>query len=162
LDDDGVGVRSLDLDVVGLVHDHLMGEAQVHDQALALLGHTVADALNFQLLLEAVHNALQHVGDVGAGEAVQAAGLFLVIGAGHQDFTILDLHGHQRMDLGIQGALGALHGNVVPVDTDLDARRNDDGFSSNSRHCLYAPFLPHKGEYFAANVGSSGSLVGHN
>ena len=42
------------------------------------------------------------------------------------------------MIVGIQAALGALDGDGVCclIDSDSDAGRNDDGFSSNSRHCL--------------------------
>ena len=60
--------------------------------------------------------------------------------------------------------LNSSHGDGVfgLVDLHINTRRNDDGFSSNSRHCLLAPFLPHKGEHFTADMGSAGSLVGHD
>ena len=69
---------------------------------------------------------------------MQAAGLGFVIGAGNQNFIALDLDGHQGMIVGIQAALGALDGDVMCclIDSDSNAGRNDDGFSSNSRHCL--------------------------
>src|SRR5699024_5293839 len=89
-------------------------------------------------LLVAVDNTVHHVGDAGAGQAVQALGQVLVIGAGNQNLIALDLDGHAGMIVGIQAALGALHGDGVSclIDSDSDAGRNDDGFSSNSRHCL--------------------------
>ena len=54
-----------------------MREAQVHDQVGALLLAAQADAHDLQLLLVAVDNTVHHVGDVAAGQAVQAAGLGL-------------------------------------------------------------------------------------
>ena len=113
-----------------------MAVAQVHHQVGALLGHTVANALHFQLLLEAVHNTFHHVADVGAGQAVQAAGLLLVIGAGNQNFASLDLNGHEGVEVGMQGTLGALHRDGVALNGNFHAGGDDDGFSSNSRHCL--------------------------
>lgn len=115
-----------------------MREAQVHDQVGSLLLAAQADAHDLQLLLVAVDNTVHHVGDVAAGQAVQAAGLGFVIGAGNQNLIALDLDGHEGMIVGIQAALGALDGDAVCclIDSDSNAGRNDDGFSSNSRHCL--------------------------
>ena len=69
-------------------------------------------------------------------------GLLLVIGAGNQNLIALDSNSHQRMKLGMQGTLGALNGDSVlgRIDLHFHTGGNDDGFSSNSRHCLY-PFL---------------------
>src|SRR5699024_1587574 len=133
-----VGVLPLDLDVVGVGDDDLVREAQVHDQVGALLLAAQADAHDLHILRVAVHHTVDHVGDVGAGQAVQALCKVLVIGAGNQNFIALDLDGHQGMIVGIQAALGALDGDGVCclIDSDSDAGRNDDGFSSNSRHCL--------------------------
>ena len=80
--------------------------------------------------------------DQGAGQAMEAACLLLVIGAGNQNLIALDSNIHQRMKFGMQGTLGALNGDGVlsRVDLDFHTGGNDDGFSSNSRHCLY-PFL---------------------
>ena len=72
-----------------------MREAQVHDQVGSLLLAAQADAHDLQLLLVAVDNTVHHVGDVAAGQAVQAAGLGFVIGAGNQNLIALDLDGHQ-------------------------------------------------------------------
>ena len=71
-----------------------MREAQVHDQVGALLLAAHTNANDLQLLLVAVHNTVHHVGDVGTGQAVQAAGLGFVIGAGNQNLIALDLNGH--------------------------------------------------------------------
>ena len=71
------------------------------------------EAHDLQLLLVAVDNTVHHVGDVAAGQAVQAAGLGFVIGAGNQNLIALDLDGHEGMIVGIQAALGALGGEVL-------------------------------------------------
>lgn len=115
-----------------------MGEAQVQNQVGTLLLAAQADAHDLHVLLVAIDHAIDHVGNVGAGQAVQAACLGFVIGAGNQNLIALDLNGHQGMIVGIQAALGALDGDGVCclIDSDGDAGRNDDGFSSNSRHCL--------------------------
>lgn len=60
-------------DAVALRHDNLMGEAQCHNQVLALLYCTVTNALDFQLLGEAFRNAVYHVGNQGSGQAVQTS-----------------------------------------------------------------------------------------
>src|SRR5699024_10123524 len=131
-------VFELDLDGVGLLDLNGMREAQRQDQLVALLGGTVADALDLEVFLEAFGDTDDHVVDDGAGQAVEAAGLLLVIGAGNQNLIALDLDVHEGMVFGMQGTLGALHGDGVLglVDLDFHPRGNDDGFSSNSRHCL--------------------------
>ena len=115
-----------------------MREAQVHDQVGALLLAAQTNTDDLQLLLIAVDDTVHHVGDVGAGQAMQAACFGLVIGAGNQNLIALDLDGHQVMIVGIQAALGALDGDGMCclINSDRDTGRNDDGFSSNSRHCL--------------------------
>ena len=131
-------ILQFDLDGVGLLELNGVREAQRQDQLVALLGSAVADALNFQILAEAFGNTNHHVVDDGAGQAMEAAGLFLVIGAGNQNLIALNVNVHEGMVFGMQGTLGALHGDGVlgRVDLDFHTRGNDDGFSSNSRHCL--------------------------
>ena len=135
-------ILQLDLDGIGVLKLNGMREAQGQGQLAALLGGTIADALNFQILTEALGNTDDHVMDQGAGQAMEAACLLLVIGAGNQNLIALDSNSHQRMKLGMQGTLGALNGDSVlgRIDLHFHTGGNDDGFSSNSRHCLY-PFL---------------------
>ena len=75
-----VGILPHDGAILSIGDVHLMREAQVHDQVGALLLAAQADAHDLQLLLVAVDNTVHHVGDVAAGQAVQAAGLGFVIG----------------------------------------------------------------------------------
>ena len=74
-----VGILPHDGAVLGIGDIHLVGEAQVHNKVGALLLAAQANAHDLQLLLVAVHNTVDHVSDVGTGQAVQAAGLGLVI-----------------------------------------------------------------------------------
>ena len=114
-----------------------MGEAQVHDQLVALLSHTVAHAVDVQLLLEALGDAHDHVVQQGAGQAVQAAVGLLVVGTGHMDHIALLGDGHGGMHLLRQGTLGALYGNQV-TGFDLHVHTGGDGdrHSSDTRHIL--------------------------
>ena len=66
---------------------------------------------------------------VGVGLRCQKQGSNLVMNLGFS---------HQVMIVGIQAALGALDGDGMCclINSDRDTGRNDDGFSSNSRHCL--------------------------
>ena len=101
-------ILQLDLDGIGVLKLNGMREAQGQGQLAALLGGTIADALNFQILAEALGNTDDHVMDQGAGQAMEAACLLLVIGAGNQNLIALDSNSHQRMKFGMQGTLGAL------------------------------------------------------
>jgi hypothetical protein len=131
-------ILDFDLDGLGFCNLNRVREAQGQDQLAALLCAAVANALDLQVLAETFGNTDNHVVDVGAGQAMEATCLLLVIGAGNQNLIALDLNGHQGMEFGMQGTLGALHGDGVIglVDLHFHARGNDDGFSSNSRHCL--------------------------
>ena len=116
-------IFQLDLDGIGLLKLNGMREAQGQGQLVALLSSTVANALDLQVLAEAFGNTDNHVVDVGAGQAMEATCLLLVIGAGNQNLIALDLNGHQGMEFGMQGTLGALHGDGVIGLVDLHFHR---------------------------------------
>ena len=65
----------------------LLGVAQVHLKILALHLHTVADAVDVQLLLEALRDADHHVVDERTGQAVQRAVFLFVVRAGDEDLV---------------------------------------------------------------------------
>src|SRR5699024_9778879 len=88
VDDDAARRGDFDGDAVALAHDNLMGVAQGHHKVLALLGGAVADALDLQLLGVALGYTVDHVGDEGPGQAVQASVLLIVGGPGNQDLTV--------------------------------------------------------------------------
>ena len=110
-----------------------MGIAQVHNQLLALLGHTIADAVDFQLLAEALGNAFDHVVNQGAGQAMEASVLFLIVGALHGHNTVGNLDDHIRMKCFGQSTLGALHSDHIGVlDGHFHACRYGDRHFANS------------------------------
>lgn len=117
-----------------------MRKAQVHDKVLALLGDTIANAVDLEFLLEGLVAAGDHVGNKGPGQPVQAAVDRIVARAGDDDFVFLDLDA----DLGVEGvgqsALRSLDGDLMAVDLDLDARGDGDVLSSDSRHLSRPPY----------------------
>ncbi len=114
-----------------------MGITQVHVQDLALLLNTVADAVYFQLLLEAFGYADDHVVDECAGQTVQCTILLLIVRTGYGDGVAFNSNLHSRMNVTGQGAVLALDGDGISVELDLDAFRYCDRHSTNSRHVQY-------------------------
>ena len=92
-----------------------MREAKGQIQVRALLCAAVADALNLQSLVVFLYHTVNHVRNVGAGQAVEAARLLFVIRAGNHNLSTLDLDGHHRVISGMQGTLGALDGDGMRV-----------------------------------------------
>ena len=117
-----------------------MGEAQCHNQVLALLYCTVTNALDFQLLGEAFRNAVYHVGNQGSGQAVQTSVLLIVGRTGNQYFAVLNSYGQVGVEGLGHGALGALDSHFVAVYSNLYAGRDSDRLSTNSRHIVCTSF----------------------
>src|SRR5690606_27396343 len=88
-----------------------------------------------ELLLVALGHTHDHVVDQGAGQAVQRAGLPLVVGTLHLDGAVLGaLDGDRRDNVVAEGALRALHRDGATGDLDVDTRRDRDGELANARH----------------------------
>ena len=79
LHDHARGLRDLELDAVGRGDRHRVRVADGELEVLALQLRAVADALDLQALLVAVGDALDHVRDERAREAVQRA-VFAAVG----------------------------------------------------------------------------------
>ena len=86
-----------------------------------------ADADQLELLGEALGHAHHHVGDEGAGQAVEALGLTGVIRALHEDLVALALDGEDGLEGARELALGALHRDRLAVDGDIHAIGNGNG-----------------------------------
>ena len=135
MDDNLVGVGNLNGDAGDFVHEDLVGEAQTHDQLIALLLSTVADAVDVQLLGIALFHALNHVVQQGAGQAVQGLVQMLLIGAVNNQLIALNLQDHIGMEGVGQGALGALHGdNIALGNIHRAVCRDNNRLLTNSRH----------------------------
>ena len=95
----------------------------------------IADALDLEALLVAVRDALDHVRDERAREAVQRAVRAAVRRARDRDDALVDAHRHLVRDGLLERPSGALHAHASRTDVDLDAGGQGDGGSSDSAHC---------------------------
>ena len=133
MNDDFIGTRNLNGDTRNLRNDHLMGIAKVHDQIGALLGDTVADAVDVQLLLEALGNTDDHVVEQSAGQAVNAAMQLIVGRTLHGDRRTFLLNDHLRPQALSQLALGSLDGDDIALgNVHGNTGGNGNGHSTNS------------------------------
>ena len=133
-DDDLGRLRDLELDALGRLDRDRVRVAERHLQVLALELRPVADALDLELLLEAVGDALDHVRDQAAGEAVQGAVLAAVGRARDGDRAVRLLDLHVRREALVELALGALDRDPARGDLDRDGLGQLDGLSSDSAH----------------------------
>ena len=143
-DDDAGRQGHLELDPVGGLDRDGMGVAQRQlEVATAQLG-AVADALDLQALLEAVGDALDHVGHQRASEAVQRSVLTTVGGPGDQHLLADLFDADVAVDALRQLALGAVDGHALGLDGDGHARGHRDGLSADSGHRVLAPAHPYQ------------------
>ena len=141
MDDDLVGSGNLNGDAGDLVHEHFVGEAQTHDQLAALLLGTVANAVDFQFLGEALLNALHHVVDQGTGQAMQGLVQMLLIRTVNDQLIALELQDHVGMEGVSQGTLGSLHGDDVAIGNGhRNVCRDNNRLLTNSRHLRNPPY----------------------
>ena len=139
-----------------------MGEAQVHDQVVPLLGHTVAHAVDLQLFGIAVGDAHDHVVQQRAGQAVEAAVQLILGRTLHGDRSAFLFNDHLRAQRAGQLALGSLHSDHITLgDFHGHAGGDGNGHSADSRHCSI-PSLPDERQDFAADMKLAGLLVGHD
>src|SRR2546421_4497243 len=138
---------------------HRVREADDELDLLALQLGLVTDARDVQRALEPLRDALDHVGDQRAGQAVQLARAARVVGA-------VDLH-QAVLDRDIHLAVGLLRDlSLRPFDLDQAGLRVDlhllgdlDGKPSDAGHVA---LLPDRGEQLAAEVLLAGLAVDHH
>jgi hypothetical protein len=100
-----------------------------------LADDAVTRADDLHLLLVARRDALDHVGDERAGQAVQRARGALVVGPRDLDGAAVTLADPDGLGDGeSQLALGSLDGDRLAVDGDVDTGGHGDGEASNTRH----------------------------
>src|SRR5262249_30611119 len=103
LDDDRGRVGQLDGHAIGRGHRDGVGVPDGEDDRLLVHAGLVADALDLEALFVTRGDALDHVGDQAAGQAVQRAVETLVVGPrndhGLLGLVVDDLHGAVRRQL---------------------------------------------------------------
>ena len=115
-----------------------MGEAQTHHQLGALLLYTEANAVDFQLLGEALFHTLNHVVQQGTGQAVETLVQMLVIGPLNSQDGAVQLQNHVGVEGVGQRALGALHGDHIALgNVHRHICRDSNRLLTNSRHSAF-------------------------
>src|SRR5205807_1983006 len=82
----------------------------------------ITDTLDLKPLLEAVGDAVHHVRNQGAGEAMEGAMLAAVGGTRDHDLVVDLLDADVAMDLLPELALGPVDGHALGLDRDRDTR----------------------------------------
>ena len=103
-----------------------MAVAERELKVLALQRGAVTDAGDFQLLLEALGDAFDQVGDLGARGAVQRAGTLGLEARRSADHVVLQLDGDVVVHGELHGALRALHLDGLAFDIRGNARGDRD------------------------------------
>src|SRR5690554_2059778 len=97
-----------------------MAKAQVKAQEVAVLIHTITDAVNLELTHEAGRDTLDHIRNQAANKSLVAARVARLFGARNQHLGTFQLNIDERRNLAGQLTLGALHTHPVPVDLNID------------------------------------------
>ena len=100
---------------------------QVHYQLVALLGSTVTYAVDLQLLGEALIDALHHIVDQRAVQAVHALGLFFFVCTGNVHYIAVHLYSDAAVDGLAQGDALTADGNGVALYLYINAGGDFDG-----------------------------------
>jgi len=133
-DGDAGRLLALDLDAVRDRIAHVVAEAELQVELLALDRGPVADAVDLQLLGEAVGHAGHHRLDARPGGAPHAARPLAVVRRLHDHRAIV--HGDAHVVGRLEGELAklALGRDLKTVDADLHAARYRDRVLSYARH----------------------------
>src|SRR5688572_431069 len=114
LHDDAVRGGGLEADALGGVDRDRVAEAEGEIELVgALGGGAVADADDLELLDELLVDAHHHVVDERPDEAVEGPVLPFVVGTLHDQLVAVLTDGDGAGDVPLEGALGALHGDVA-------------------------------------------------
>jgi hypothetical protein len=126
--------RHFDLGGNGIIER--MGIAQRQIDLAIDDGGFEADALDFQFLDKALADALDHVIDEGAAQAVQRLGLRVFAVAADRQNGAFELGRSAGRQLKIKLALGAFHKDLLALYLNFDLRRHGHRLFSYSRHNL--------------------------
>src|SRR5690606_26746961 len=127
-------LRRLDVDAIGYRIDHIVTEAQIELQFLALGLGAVADAADLQGLGEALVDPVDQVGDERARHAPHRARALAHVARGHGDAIVVqlgdDFIDQHRGEL----ALGTLDLDLLAVQRGGDATGDGNGLLTYTRH----------------------------
>ncbi len=126
--------RHLELDSLRRLHGDGVREAESELDIRTLGSGTVADSLDFEPLLVALGDALDHVRDQRAGEAVERAMVGAVRRSRHDERGALVRDRHVGRQFLVERALGALDRDPAGRRRDLDAVGHGDGETSDAAH----------------------------
>jgi hypothetical protein len=133
--------RHLEVDALGRLYLHGVRVTKAHHELLPLELRAVADALDLEALLETIGDALDHVVDQAAGQAVEGPVLAAVGGPRDHERAVLLLDGHVAADALLELALGPLDLDEAGLDLDLDAVGQGDRLLSDPAHVPTKPWL---------------------
>src|SRR5438128_7658972 len=136
LDDDLGRDRHLEGDPLRRLHHDGMGEADVQPEIGALQRRAVADALQLEALLESLGDALDHVRDQRARQAVQRAIVAALGGPGDRDRRVALLDLHPDRPLLRELAQGPVDHHAAGQERDVHAARDLDWLSTDPAHFL--------------------------
>ena len=136
LDDDVRLIRASDGQLLGDLLVQFVGVSDAELQRVAANCRQVADADDFQSLLVTLGDALDHVGDQGAGQSVELAGGTFVAVSGHGDFFAVVADGDLdfRAVLERQFTLGTFDRDHPIGDRHGGAVGDGNGFAADTTH----------------------------
>ncbi len=111
-----------------------MAETKRQLQVLALQGGTVTNAVDFELALEAVLNALEDVFDHRAGHAPLRTSFLRLGQRRNDDRIVFELEADFVVCDEKQLALRALSSNLLAIDRSRDPSRYLNGLLTDTRH----------------------------
>ena len=128
-------LRDVELDAGGRLDLYGMAESQLHLECVfALCLGAVTNADDFELLLEALANANDHVANQRSTETMHGLALATVIRTGQGNDALFERCGDLAGKRHRQLALRALDGHVTISDRDIDTVGDCYWSISNSRH----------------------------
>src|SRR6476660_5143484 len=136
LDEDLSRGRHLEGDALPRLDRDRMRVTDVQLQVGALERGAVADALDLELLLEALRDALDHVRHECPCQAVQRPGVPALGWPRDDDLAVALLDLHPRRNLLLQRPERAGDRDAGRLDRDGDAVRDRDGCVADSAHCV--------------------------
>src|ERR1700731_229385 len=148
-----------DLDVTRNREDDVVAIAQLQHQVLALDRGAIADALDLQVLGEALGDAGDHVVDEGAHRPPMDAGALGLALRLHHDLAVLDHGADFAAHRQLERAELPLGRDGMPGDLDGDALRDGYGVFADTRHLVTSE---HAAEDLAADIGGAGLVVRHH